>query len=1381
MDSYSCHDSEPGSYRDAIEPTIHSSNGLPNESHERPAEITPENLPTRYIAANSESTGGGLGTTEDSRPQIKPRSGESVAELPINGIKYPRNSTSPLVTSSPLPSPLDAKPEYFQNSSRQGSRWGKMTPKTSSGIYSRTPSRTPSGTPSKTPSGTLSKTPTTETTGANVNGNGNIDVNVKIAIDERPEGKPRKISSSHAFNEHSKSTPKTQSPQVQQDIQGNNQVDYHFKLISVAFKEAALDSPSFRASVNHLDAQLGSTEKWLQAITALLMKIPKQAKDLLSLFLYLEYLVPSFLQDGIVDQEYTLTALRDTRDGLQLLWSIAQSALQINLPSIDAWEKTLIGRMNKYKRLRLRFNKCQRKYDHFLGIHMSMLKGKDPALLLEDLQQLAVVRNEYLKASLDIVVELSEVSQFVNRQLISFVYKIWQEKLEKLGDNPFVLALFSDVWDKIKRIHCWSESHRLSSLKMSQDMIRAKKNIQEHSIALLAPSKRLEDYKSDYINQRILEDIAETSTEKHGYLFMKTYTEKSKQPIWVRRWAFLQGGVLGFFVLDPSLTSVQETDKIGVLLCNVKYSPNEERNFCFEVKTIDTTIVLQAETLYELKSWLKVFSNIGNRIVDENDSMHALLKVASGRYPPLVLEFQSTANTTTDRDLTHSKIIASSGQVITSSKLSSHLEKNEAFFQKYIYDQIGRICLPFVTETTRSALVAHSLTGSTVVPSALSANIWGSLNWGLYYLYEPSEGLEESLKGLEDPNAYSGVESPKDFPNAWAARDVQLKALFESAVEPGEFCLLSYHCLLSPNSNQSLRGTHFVTQRHVYSYVQSLGFISLSKIPLGRIIEASVARMQDHDVLKLSLMLGLLKMKLFLDDCRLVEKKLNLLLKNYSSDQRLGISDVIKQLVEIEEAHTEVVRQDKFHMFTAPESKMPPSSIDFQPLKSVSSSSNLLDFPDAMPFVMAKEYDIPPQALLHILFGSKSRVFMDLYQVWDVRLAEKTSWLKLRSPDNYLEREFELNVLFFNGKPGKIVITQTIEKFVENEYYSIKVKNSTFKMKYGPVFDFRMRIIIQQTTEGQSMIKFYGETNVIGSYIAKIAPKYLGDTILPLFFTEMSRRVKDSVKQIGPKGKIARANYLFGRIPVTESLFVPKQTFPILVDNGAICNWCIQIKVRTVARSLHNMFRSVLELFSGFLRKLSVHGLLLGIIFCLALSNFFFGFRSSAHYWKTRQVSRLVNEILEIDPITIHRAVYSKDVEDYANQNMTGFNDSACFSAFKDQSVVLNPDKLYEWTSGLGQEEGDEKARVLKRRLREIALERNQLLLSLAALNQMEQEIAKTEWMDWLYSESLRCNEMERSGLFYHKEEHLSRPILDKLDQYCGSCALELGHLKNIL
>ena len=69
----------------------------------------------------------------------------------------------------------------------------------------------------------------------------------------------------------------------------------HFKLISVNFKEAALDSPSFRASINHLDLQVTTIEQWLTALSSTFKKLPKYVKEVQGLCnSFLEHLVPTF-------------------------------------------------------------------------------------------------------------------------------------------------------------------------------------------------------------------------------------------------------------------------------------------------------------------------------------------------------------------------------------------------------------------------------------------------------------------------------------------------------------------------------------------------------------------------------------------------------------------------------------------------------------------------------------------------------------------------------------------------------------------------------------------------------------------------------------------------------------------------------------------------------------------------------------------------------------------------------------------------------------------------------------------------------------------------------------------------------------------------------
>ena len=48
---------------------------------------------------------------------------------------------------------------------------------------------------------------------------------------------------------------------------------------------------------------------------------------------------------------------------------------------------------------------------------------------------------------------------------------------------------------------------------------------------------------------------------------------------------------------------MEESERIGVLLCNVRPAVTEDRRFCFELKTNRHTIVLQAETQTELLEW----------------------------------------------------------------------------------------------------------------------------------------------------------------------------------------------------------------------------------------------------------------------------------------------------------------------------------------------------------------------------------------------------------------------------------------------------------------------------------------------------------------------------------------------------------------------------------------------------------------------------------------------------------------------------------------------------------------------------------------------------------------------------------------------------------
>lgn len=105
-------------------------------------------------------------------------------------------------------------------------------------------------------------------------------------------------------------------------------------------------------------------------------------------------------------------------------------------------------------------------------------------------------------------------------------------------------------------------------------------------------------------------------SEKQGWLFLKTISGKPARTTWVRRWFYVKNGIFGWLVQGIQSGGVEEGDKIGVLLCNVKPAVQEERRFCFDVKTKNQTITVQAETQGQLMDWLESFEVAKNMALE---------------------------------------------------------------------------------------------------------------------------------------------------------------------------------------------------------------------------------------------------------------------------------------------------------------------------------------------------------------------------------------------------------------------------------------------------------------------------------------------------------------------------------------------------------------------------------------------------------------------------------------------------------------------------------------------------------------------------------------------------------------------------------------------
>lgn len=163
------------------------------------------------------------------------------------------------------------------------------------------------------------------------------------------------------------------------------------------------------------------------------------------------------------------------------------------------------------------------------------------------------------------------------------------------------------------RIKGWVHEMENSDRSSKRELLSTRKQIEEAAELIARPSRELEDYSVStvpYIGSRPLPTLnmgKDMRPEKQGWLYLRTLTGKPTRTVWTRRWAFLKHGIFGCLVQGARSGGVEESERIGVLLCSVRPAFQEERRFCFQVKTKNNTILLQAETQRELMEWIGAF------------------------------------------------------------------------------------------------------------------------------------------------------------------------------------------------------------------------------------------------------------------------------------------------------------------------------------------------------------------------------------------------------------------------------------------------------------------------------------------------------------------------------------------------------------------------------------------------------------------------------------------------------------------------------------------------------------------------------------------------------------------------------------------------------
>ncbi|KAK9452977.1 hypothetical protein V1511DRAFT_108090 [Dipodascopsis uninucleata] len=773
------------------------------------------------------------------------------------------------------------------------------------------------------------------------------------------------------------------------------------KLVPVTLKEAALDSPSFRTAAWHVNEQVENVERWIELYVKAGHRLSNDTDVLQeSINVLLGRSFPNFITENIIDHDYTLTAMKSYSEGLRIFWSnFIKCVKGMEKNVIEQLETLQRKEMRQYKETRRLFESAQSKYDNLAARYASQSKSKESSSLREDAFQLYEARKQYVKISFDLCIVTVAFKRTLDRTIINAFSDQWimiGHGVNMTNDN-----MYSRVADDMRRIRHWSDLMESSMKVFFRELNITRKNLESHVIAETAPPRELVEYSAYTVNPQVLQEQSASSPanpnapsmglhastidplsvdpEKHGNLFLRTWAGKPARQVWVRRWVFVKDAMFGMLVQSPNKTYVEESDKIGVLLCNVKPSTIEDRRFCFEVTTKDTTLMFQAESQQGLISWLRTFEISKRKALEASDS-----RVTDRAFAiiPALQEFASTVQTSADAEFSHERYDSghmrgsldlsrsSSGprkQSSTTPALQALISASQSIAgqhaisgQNYIngidrmFDEIVVPTTtlapttiannPLSTSMTKTAIAVHATTPPIKVPNGLTANTWGSVNWGARQSPNESLGVlksssptiaspesgevhasneadeqQASLVGTTNPaivimgpdsndntllsddsvrTMYANRTYPSFYPYELKVQDAQLRTLFPG-VGLDEEVVLVFRMVWSLKRGQQFSGRVYMTPKNIYLYANNGGMVFIRRRSLGDIVNVRGQTSENFDGFYTEFRDGSeLSARTFLDNGKLIQYRVQFLVDNFNSPDPLPLEQLLQKLLE---------------------------------------------------------------------------------------------------------------------------------------------------------------------------------------------------------------------------------------------------------------------------------------------------------------------------------------------------------------------------------------------------------------------------------------------------------------------------------------------------
>jgi hypothetical protein len=401
----------------------------------------------------------------------------------------------------------------------------------------------------------------------------------------------------------------------------------------------------------HFSEQIDLVERWLETYTKAVSKLAAEMNVLQTMVdNYIQASHPPLqLSEAVLDHDYTVLALKRFGEGAREFWnSTLKGMKKVETSVCDPIRAFVHQDLRMLKDARKTLEATQRAFDGAIARYAGQAKTKEPSSLREDAFQLHEARRAYLKASMDFCVMAPQVRSNLDKLMVKVINEQWRDmkSAREAGTKSFA------TWNgDIDRVRGWSKEMENGERVFKRELYLARQQVENSAELSARPSRDLEDYSASTVpylgktgpssaglHSPAKPDPSNDKAEKQGWLFQRTITGKPARTYWVRRWFFVKNGIFGWLTQGSRSGAVEESEKIGVLLCGIRPAFQEERRFCFEVKTKDTTVLLQAETQKELTDWISSFE-VAKRKALEDTSKDSNVDAAFSISPPIAPEF----------------------------------------------------------------------------------------------------------------------------------------------------------------------------------------------------------------------------------------------------------------------------------------------------------------------------------------------------------------------------------------------------------------------------------------------------------------------------------------------------------------------------------------------------------------------------------------------------------------------------------------------------------------------------------------------------------------------------------------------------------------------